>query len=170
MWFFPLNKQSPLIIKDCSSQIALVWFNLPLAVIIWVIPREENTESTPGCAAAGLILLQYTVVVILWWVCSLWVQYTEFLKCLEHVNPFNLRYLNNSPVTSPSALFQFLFIFLNLLLSGVWSVLNWPNQMVIDAFWWAEIQYCKPWETVRTGFAANICQWDGDFQPCLRWK
>lgn len=57
--FFPLNKQSPLIIKDCSSQIALVWFNLPLAVIIWVIPREENTESTPGCAAAGLILLQY---------------------------------------------------------------------------------------------------------------
>lgn len=64
--FFFLNKQNPLIIKDCSSQIAMVWFNLPLAIIIWVIPRQENTESIPG-----LILLQYTVVVILWWVCSL---------------------------------------------------------------------------------------------------
>lgn len=73
--FFSLNKQSPLIIKDCSSQIALVWFNLPLAIIIWVIPREENMESIPGYAAGGLVLLQYAVVVILCWACSLQVQY-----------------------------------------------------------------------------------------------
>lgn len=45
LFFFFLNNENPLIIKDCSFQIALVWFNLPLALIIWVTPREENTDS-----------------------------------------------------------------------------------------------------------------------------
>lgn len=42
--FFFLNKQKPLIRRERSFQIVLVWFNLQLAITFSVTPGEQNAE------------------------------------------------------------------------------------------------------------------------------